>query len=148
MTSVYEEEVRVYNGGEFPCYYDGSEKHPRLRHITHAHLIHAILWPTLLFVLGFVGLFLSCIMLQYDRADSSSREQLPLNYTVMLPDTVKESADEVEVVTSHSPAAVEKTLSHCTLIDNHQHSLERNLPRYVLRQEVSRSVEDRSDIEL
>ena len=87
-------------------------------------------------------------MLQYDHADSSSRDQLPLNYTVMLPDTVKESADEVEVVTSHSPAAVEKTLSHCTLIDNYQPPLERNLPGYVLSSEVSRSVEDRSDIEL
>ncbi len=32
--------------------------------IKRAHVLHAILWPTVVFIAGFVGLFFSCIMLQ------------------------------------------------------------------------------------
>ena len=80
MKTVFNIQRIVSVGDEIPCFYNGSDKHPRLRNITHAHLVHAILWPTVLFVLGIVGIFLSCIMLQYDDEHKANTEQIVMQF--------------------------------------------------------------------
>ena len=50
---------------EVYCFYKIHNQYEKHRVLPHGQLINAILWPTLLFIAGFVCMFFSCVKMQY-----------------------------------------------------------------------------------
>ena len=60
--------LTIKNGSRIRCYYrTAGGTYLLMWKTSNAIVLHAILWPTLLFIAGFVSLFFSCIALQKDR---------------------------------------------------------------------------------
>ena len=71
---------RLHIGTKTRCYYRkrGSQD-LYLWHNKGLSVIHAVLWPTLLFIAGFVGLFFSCISLQKSTYLMKLNKRMPSN---------------------------------------------------------------------
>ena len=62
----------LYVGSKLECnYMNKVYAEVTTKATKRAHILHAILWPTIIFIGGFVGLFFSCIMLQKMKSQRS-----------------------------------------------------------------------------
>ena len=59
------------------CFYSETPTMTRVLETLPSHtvIVNIILWPTVLFICGFVGMFFSCIKMQYDQGDQPQRTE-------------------------------------------------------------------------
>ena len=60
--------VTIHLHDEFYCYYHDIQRITQYKQmpLKHSIIVNLILWPSLLFVAGFVGMFFSCIRMQHE----------------------------------------------------------------------------------